>query len=377
MRIAVLDTGVTEEYRSHLKFAVAIDETGIVRDQPGLSGSTFAHGTVCLAIIRKYFGQAELGSMQILDETGQGAVNKLAPAFEWCLKQEIDIVNVSFGTTNFRDAEGLRRLTEDYAARGLLIIAAAANSGYTTYPASFDSVIGVACIEKALGSRRATVQGEDRDFAGRCLKSGNLHTGVDILAPSIHTVKLEGRLTASVQSNSYAAPFVTAWAGTLLQKYPDMRAEELREKMRSALSDAPSPPVRHEGGVPVVILLAADGEMVSELTKQICCLFREDGYHAYAVWTDGKQVLCGENRHPMEFATSGSQWEALRDFIRGELYYKCCDILIVIAEKKCTDVLKAGMDDADICWEMDSIYHGEKGKIGRLYRHLLAQLTRA
>lgn len=372
----MLDTGVTEEYRSYLKFAVKVDETGIVRNQPRLSGG-YAHGTVCLAIIRKYFGQAELGSVQILDDTGQGAVNKIAPAFEWCLKQKINIVNVSFGTTNFRDAQVLRRLVDDYAAHGLIIIAAAANSGYTTYPASFDSVIGVASVEKVLSCGRVTAQGKDTDFAGCCLKSINPHTGVDILAPSVHAIQREGHLADSLQSNSYAAPFVTAWAGTLLQKYPYIRAEEVRKKMLSCLPDAPSPSVGHCGEVPIVMLFAVDGEEMPEFATQICRYFRKDGYHAYAVWTDGKQVLCGENRHDMKFAESGPQWEALRDFIRGELFYKCCDILIVLAEKKYKDALEAGIANADICWEMEGIYRGEWGKIGRLYRDLLGELVRA
>ena len=156
-----------------------------------------------------------------------------------------------------------------------------------------------------------------------------------------------------------------------------MLAQELREKMVSGLSAAPSPLVRHEEEVPVVVLFTVDGEDVPKFAKQICRFFGEDGYHAYAVWTDGKQVLCGENCYLMEFAEKGPQWEALRDFIREELYYRCCDILLVTAEKKYKNALKAGIADVDICHEMNNIYRGEWRKISRLYRDLLEELMRA
>lgn len=85
-----------------------------------------------------------ISSVQILDENGQGGINKLRQAFEWCLEEKIDIVNLSLGTTNFRDKEVLQQIVNDYVRKGLIIIAAFSNEYVTTYPAFFSNVIGVA-----------------------------------------------------------------------------------------------------------------------------------------------------------------------------------------------------------------------------------------
>lgn len=86
---------------------------------------------------------AELYSYKLLDNTGKGNVDDLKSAFDWCLMNNIRLVNLSFGTTHFKDKGIIRQLVNQYANKGLIIIAATANSGYTAFPASFSNVIGV------------------------------------------------------------------------------------------------------------------------------------------------------------------------------------------------------------------------------------------
>lgn len=373
IRIAVLDTGVTEEYRKYLSYAMMVDERGMVRGQDKLSKSAFAHGTYCLAIIRTYFKEAELSSIQILDETGRGTVEKLAPAFEWCFKHGIDIVNVSFGTTNFRDRERLLHLVDDYASRGLVVIAASANSGYTTYPASFSSVIGVGSVEVAGGTGTEIMREWNADFACHCLKSGNIHTGVDILAPSVHEVKIGERKIVTVQSNSYAAPFVTAWAGTLLKKHPGIRMEQILKEMRSLAASGPPLPVQEKEEVPVVVLSVTDTEKISESLHQICGLFQEEGYHAYALQVDGNQIIYGTEHRRMFF--SENRMEELKRFLGNELYYKKCDILIVMAEKNHLNAQKMWVSYADLFLEVGGSYKKKGWNIRKLYEEILGQLV--
>ena len=90
-------------------------------------------------------------------------------------------------------------MVNQYANKGLIIIAATANSGYTAFPASFSNVIGV----KAKDTFNIDAEGL-RD------------KGVDFAAPSEHKIWFGGNDITLQKSNSYAAPYVTAMAGRLM-----------------------------------------------------------------------------------------------------------------------------------------------------------------
>ena len=113
----------------------------------------------------------------------------------------IRLVNLSFGTTHFKDKGIIRQLVNQYANKGLSIIAATANSGYTAFPASFSNVIGV----KAKDTFNIDAEGL-RD------------KGVDFAAPSEHKIWFGGNDITLQKSNSYAAPYVTAMAGRLMME---------------------------------------------------------------------------------------------------------------------------------------------------------------
>ena len=377
--IAVLDTGVTEEYRKYVKYAMMVDDTYVVRRQEKHTESFFAHGILCLAIIRKYFKEAELSSIQILDERGRGTVEKLAPAFEWCLEHGIAIVNVSFGTTNFRDRDYLLRLVDSYSARGLIIIGASANSGYTTYPASFPSVIGVAAGTGMEETGQEQIQDWDKDFASHCLKCGNIHTGVDILAPGIHRVEIGGSQTTTVQSNSYAAPFVTAWAGVLLKMYPNMRTDWLREKMLSAIPGiAPfsiGEPVREKEEVPVVVFSVTGTEDVSDFLRQICLFFREDGYHALTLSRDRKEILWRLGFQNGDIPDREIPAEGLEEFLREEIYFKKCDILLVMSDREYLEEEEGWKQAADIHLDTEDFCGKNGGDVRRCYVEILGRLA--
>ena len=112
---------------------------------------------------------------------------------EWCFKNQISLVNLSLGTSDFKDCEKLRTLINKYAAKGMIIIAATANSGFVSYPASFTNVIGVATTGSPLGYSKDYMQ-----------------MGIDTVVPSEHTVKICDEEIKTLLSNSYAAPYASA-----------------------------------------------------------------------------------------------------------------------------------------------------------------------
>ena len=198
LKIAVLDNGVDEKLLALCGLPDIIQQNkGNISDEEDL----FLHGTNCAMIIGLNCADAELYSYKLLDNTGKGNVDDLKSAFDWCLMNNIRLVNLSFGTTHFKDKGIIRQLVNQYANKGLIIIAATANSGYTAFPASFSNVIGV----KAKDTFNIDAEGL-RD------------KGVDFAAPSEHKIWFGGNDITLQKSNSYAAPYVTAMAGRLMME---------------------------------------------------------------------------------------------------------------------------------------------------------------
>ncbi len=194
-RVAIIDNGINGHFlKRRLEKSIAIDENGVcITDTKNICQQQFQHGTNCAMILEKYCSDFRLISIRILDENGRGAIKSIYPALEWCYKNQIRLVNLSLGTSDFRDCEKLRCLINEYVTKGMIIIAATANSGFISYPASFTNVIGVATMGSPLNYSNDYMQ-----------------MGIDTVVPSEHEVKICDEEIKTSLSNSYAAPYVSA-----------------------------------------------------------------------------------------------------------------------------------------------------------------------
>ena len=203
IKIAIIDNGVDQvALGNKISGKVYVNEKKeCVYDGADMSEVSFAHGTICTAIIQKYLTNSEIYSIRLLDESGSGLIEHLKPALDWCIEKGIYLVNFSLGTTHFRDKSLIRTLINHYVSKGMCIVAATSNSGYESYPASFSNIIGVATHSP---------------FFSDPLKK--LFLGINVLGESEHMLKLYGVASVTQKSNSYAAPFVTAYIGRFLME---------------------------------------------------------------------------------------------------------------------------------------------------------------
>jgi hypothetical protein len=164
------------------------------------SGHAGDHGTVTAQILA---GDARLAGVRLLAaavvsdhrmaEEAAG-VDSIVRAIDWMQRSEVRLVNVSLaGPYN----KILERSMHSAVARGMIIVAAAGNSGAGSpprYPAALDGVIAVTAIDVEGKVYDSAVQGAQIDFAA---------PGVDVFVP----VGGDGKY---VTGTSVAAPFVTA-----------------------------------------------------------------------------------------------------------------------------------------------------------------------
>ena len=212
--IAIIDNGINQLFiKRKLKDSIVITENGdCISDSKQVEQYQFPHGTNCAMILEKYCEDCKLVSIRILDENGKGAVKSLYPALKWCFKKCIRVINLSLGSVDFRDCEKLRCLINKYAANGMFIVAATANTGFESYPASFTNVIGVTTI--------GCTRGYLKDY---------MQMGIDTVALSEHKVVTNGEEIKTPLSNSYATPYISAMIANKLKNDSSLRIADLKK----------------------------------------------------------------------------------------------------------------------------------------------------
>lgn len=214
IRVAIIDNGINKFFiKNKIEKSIAIDENNIcIADTKNIDQQQFQHGTNCAMILEKYCLDCDLVSIRILGENGRGAIKSIYPALEWCYNNKISLVNLSLGTVDFRDCGKLRALINEYAVKGMIIIAATANSGFVSYPASFTNVIGVATTGSSLSYTKDYMQ-----------------MGIDTVVPSEHIIRMFEEDVRTSLSNSYAAPYVCALIANRLNTDKTIGIKKLKE----------------------------------------------------------------------------------------------------------------------------------------------------
>lgn len=157
-----------------------------------------SHGSSCAKVIEANIEKSyELSSITILDSYGKGEVGSLLLALEWCKNNAVDIINLSLGSTYFKDRRLLQEIINECAYSGLIIVAALSNSGFATYPAGFTNVIAVRKSD-VLKSREYKVN-----------YSAGLGFGI-VETYGSDTVLVDGKMHQTRASNSIATPYVTS-----------------------------------------------------------------------------------------------------------------------------------------------------------------------
>ncbi|MDD3415188.1 MAG: S8 family serine peptidase [Lachnospiraceae bacterium] len=220
--IAIIDNGINEILlRKPLKNSVYVNEQFYCqKDVNNYEKELFDHGSKCALIIEEFCPRCELVSVKILGNNGKGLINKLKPALEWCIQEKIRLINLSLGTIHFSDKTKIQRIINEYSNRGIIIIAATSNTGYITYPASFSNVIGVACGENFVHDMTMKFE-----------------RGIDFVVSTNYKIKNIHSNLKIENTNSYAAPYITALAGNLLSENNELNFLELKRKIYEIYND--------------------------------------------------------------------------------------------------------------------------------------------
>ncbi len=225
MEVIVIDDGVNEDCFSvgKLKHNLEVLEALEIVPRRGYDTRKLSHGSVCAGIIKKYAPNCEIGSIKVMDqEQCNGTSRQLLLALEWCLRENIRVINMSLGSVDFRDFEEIQTLVARLLMNNCIIISAMHNSNYYSIPACLSGVIGVVS-EPSFHNDQYTI-------------NSNYLEQADIFASSQHNLLYDynGWFTPIPKANSYAAPMVTARVTHLLQNNVYHKVCEVKKALWNA-----------------------------------------------------------------------------------------------------------------------------------------------
>lgn len=207
VRISVMDSGTDynhPEFSGRLKAGY----NAIQPDEPPLDDN--GHGTLVTGIISandNSFGivgvapEAEIYPVKVLDAYGEGEIANIAKGIDWCIKNDIQVINMSFSIPN--DDEELKKSITKAIKHGIIIVASSYNSSglEAGFPASYDGVISVTSVDSSYKPLDSNALGK-----------------IDFSAPGkvIYTTTLAGGYT-EIEGNSFATPYITGICALLLE----------------------------------------------------------------------------------------------------------------------------------------------------------------
>lgn len=163
IKIAIMDSGV-----DFSKDVNVVERVNLVDNEKYIASyyeDITSHGTSIAGIISDINPDAELYSVRVLDSKNTAKLDRVIEGIYWCIDNDIDIINMSFGTA-YKSVALQKAVNAAYDA-GILLVSAAGNGGNeesVEYPAAFDKVIAVGSVDKNAVLTEDSATGEEMEL---------------------------------------------------------------------------------------------------------------------------------------------------------------------------------------------------------------------
>ena len=170
VKVALLDSGV--DYNDGIDLTDSInlveEEDYVVPMYQDLTG----HGTGIASIIcangkggiKGVNPNVDLYSVKVLDGENKAPLSRIIKGIYWCIDNDVNIINMSFGTSTYSDA--MKKAVEDAYDAGILMVGASGNDAdKVEYPAAFKEVMAVAATNPEAEISSFSNTGKELDIA--------------------------------------------------------------------------------------------------------------------------------------------------------------------------------------------------------------------
>jgi len=179
---------------------------------------------------------AALFSVKVLGSDGSGYLSDVIEGLEWCVKNKMQLVNMSLGTE--QDIDLLHEAVKKTYEAGILIIAAAGNSGPGTgsviYPARYPEAAAVSAMN------------QNNDIASFSSRGPE----VDLIAPGVDIYSTYLRKSyRKLSGTSMATPHVTGTAALVIAKMGSINPGQLLNHLKETAQNLNLPPENQGAGM--------------------------------------------------------------------------------------------------------------------------------
>ncbi|MHA6482067.1 S8 family peptidase [Paenibacillus sp. strain BS8-2] len=251
VKVGVIDTGVDFNHpdlkHSLLRGINLLSRSKMPYDDNGhgthiagtIAASNSMHGMIGVA------PRALIAPVKAFDHNGSAFVSDIILGIEWCVRNGMDVINMSFGMKN-RSKALLGAVTNAYNS-GVIIVASSGNDGklrYVDYPARYPQTISVGATNKFR----------------KVAPFSNRGASIDIYAPGekIISAWLRGNYN-EMSGTSMATSHVSGAIALLLSLYPQLSPGEIKTIMKRSMQPLRSGKNRNTnaGELDIIKMLAA------------------------------------------------------------------------------------------------------------------------
>lgn len=220
VRVAVVDSGIDADHpglegcvdaEAAVAFTVASD--GRVERNDGPHGDAFGHGTACAGIIHQLAPGALITSIKVLGAGLRGRVAAFHAGLRHAVDEGFDVVNLSLGTRRPEWALAFHELCDEAYFANTVVVTAADNVARQSHPSLYASVVSVAANLSRDPWRYHANPEPPTEFCA---------LGVDV------PVLWLGHGRSIATGNSYAAPHIAAMAVLVRSRWPGVRPFQVK-----------------------------------------------------------------------------------------------------------------------------------------------------
>jgi len=305
-----------------------------------------SHGGDCL----KHFEIASqmTADFFILLEHGNDTLCKvgdLIVALSWCVDNDISLISMSIGTTEYYDSEKFDDVISRINEAGVCAIAGANNNRSLSYPACLREILGV-CIDYTYETVRDYFAYIDNPLDGvNIVLNPNICSDLLIDSNSMATAYFSGVIAKAIKNKETTPRSVRSWLVNNAERFSNT---VLYEYTFSAIALEASDDV---------IVIGVEGlssnAHVAEYCRELKKIFRDEEYHCTIIFSCG-EILLTSNFSKYEFVQPMREMCSYGEYI--SLITKLCKPNLML-----TDLNENGCElDAVICLENNQTTYGKK-----------------
>lgn len=234
VRAVVIDNGLNQRIYNELTGkkikAYHIENSYDLVENGDAEYCDLSHGTLCTALLTEFTEDAEIISISLTDG-GRPPLFHFEAAVLWCLNHSVDLICMSMGVTSWLEINPFLPLFECLAKNNIIVVAAASNDGWITYPSSLSSVLGVRYCKHDSEGRTHHITLIDNPVDGTDIETDLPKSSV------LQRLKDIFHLKTISNSNSMAAPYIAAKLIELIGTgYPHNSLAEVRQSLVSYMN---------------------------------------------------------------------------------------------------------------------------------------------